>query len=145
MHYTKKILTLFLLVPVISTFSGCKKTVHTHGQILSEKQLNALQIGKDDRRKVMRTLGSPSTVSTFGDKTWYYLTEITVDDPLKPNQLQTRKVVVVRFNESGKLAAVETKDKTNARDIKINERATKTQGQSLGVVDQVIENIGTGF
>jgi len=145
MHYTKKLLTLFLLVPVISTFSGCKKVVHTHGQILSEKQLGTLQVGKDDRRQVMRTLGSPSTVSTFSDKSWYYLTEITFDDPLKPNQLKTRRVVVVRFDESGKLASVETKDKTNARDIKINARTTKTHGQSLGVVDQVIENIGTGF
>lgn len=135
----------YIILPllfVLFTASACSKIVNTHGQIVSQARIEALQPNLHSKRDVMRILGSPSTTSTFDGNTWIYLTETTVSRPLSPNQLAQRDLLVLKFNDDDILTEVIQKDETSGKVITPSSRATKTQGESLGVIDQIINNVG---
>lgn len=140
-----KKLTLTSLIGLSLAVSACTEVVTTHGQVINSSQLNKIRIDIDDKESVQSILGSPSSIGTFADARWYYVTETTVDKPLNPNILEERNVLVIEFNEDDKVISLRKLDETDGRQIEPSARVTPTQGQSLGVLDQLIENLGTGF
>jgi outer membrane protein assembly factor BamE (lipoprotein component of BamABCDE complex) len=125
--------------------SGCTNVYHTHGQVIPEENLAMLEVGKNDKQDVRRYLGSPSSVSTFNDNEWLYITSKTVDKPLRPGGLLEREILIVNFDDSGKVAQIQKKDVSESRQIEPADKTTGTQGQSMGVIDQMIDNLGRGF
>ncbi len=125
--------------------SGCPETINTHGQVLRESDINQLQVGHHNKHDVQRLLGSPSTIGTFDDDRWYYMSQTVMSKPLEPHILQNRKILIIDFNEEGVIADMTQKNETDANDINPAERKTPTQGQSLGIIDQVFENLGMGI
>ena len=140
---------LFLFSLLAVTFSGalagCTNVYHTHGQVIPEENLAMLEVGKNDKQDVQRYLGSPSSVSTFEDDEWLYITTHTVDKPLRPGELMSREILIVNFDDNGKIASIEKKDATASREIDPSEKSTETQGQSMGIIDQMLNNLGRGF
>lgn len=125
--------------------AGCSNVYHTHGQIIPQENLAMLEVGKNDKQDVRSYLGSPSSVSTFEDDEWLYITSRTVDKPLSPGELVARDILVISFDKNGKIAKIDKKDATASRDLTPSEKTTKTQGQSLGIIDQMLQNLGQGF
>lgn len=130
------------LLLVLFTTASCSKIVNTHGQIVSQARIEALQPNLHSKRDVMQILGSPSTTSTFDGNTWIYLTETTVSRPLNPNQLAERELLILTFNDDDILTKVSQKDEQSGQAITPSARSTKTQGESLGIIDQIINNVG---
>ncbi|MFZ2620868.1 MAG: outer membrane protein assembly factor BamE [Alphaproteobacteria bacterium] len=122
--------------------SACASIESTHGQVVKEASVRALQPGVDTQETVKRALGSPSTTGTFDTARWYYLTETTESTPLKPNQLAERNLVVIDFDQAGKVSKVEIKTRNEAKDVAFDETETPTQGQSMGILDQLLGNLG---
>lgn len=138
--------TLFATI-LISTalLAGCANEINTHGHVVSERQIKSLRLGVDDKQTVQTRLGSPSTTGTFFDNRWYYMTEKVLNKPLNPNLLQQRQVIVVEFNEEEKVSKIWELSQNDGADINPSTRVTPTQGQSLGIVDQLLQNLGQGF
>lgn len=124
---------------------GCSKNVTTHGQVINPVMLNNLRVGLDDKTSVQNTLGSPSSIGTFADKRWYYVTEMTLGKTLNPNILQERDIIIIEFDDEEKVTAIRKLDETDGRQIDPSQRVTPTQGQSLGLLDQLLDNLGSGF
>ena len=127
---------------IVTSTIGCSEIVSTHGQVLTTNQVDSIQIGVDNKDSVMRRLGSPSTTGTFNDQRWYYMTSTTSNKPLNPNLLQNRQVLIVDFDEKGLVSAVMRKDEEDAKDVPQVEKTTPTHGQSMGIMDQLLQNIG---
>ena len=125
--------------------SACGKQINVHGQVLSQQRIDALRVGIDDKETVMRILGSPSALGTFADNRWYYVTTKTQDEALNPNILLERQILIVDFDEDGTLASVYKKTEDDGKAIEPIGRTTPTYGQSLGVVDQLMQYLGRGF
>ncbi len=53
--------------------AACATTVDTRGYIPEESAITQLKKGVDSRQTVVDLLGSPSSVATFDDATWYYI------------------------------------------------------------------------
>ena len=140
-----KKLTLVSLISLSLATAGCSEVVTTHGQVINSSLLNNIRIGVDDKESVQSVLGSPSAIGTFADKRWYYVTETAVDKPLNPNILEERNVLIIEFDESNKVASLRRLDESDGRQIEPSTRVTPTQGQSLGILDQLLDNLGTGF
>lgn len=122
--------------------AGCSETITTHGHILKDTQLQNIQVGKDDKNTVLQTLGTPSTVSTFNDNRWYYITEVTASKPLSPNNVLERRVVIISFNPNGTVSEVETKtDEGSNANVGFNEKQTPTHGQKLGLIDHLLQGL----
>ena len=127
--------------------TGCASTVTTHGQIIDEDTVKAIQPKVHSKLDVQRMLGTPSTTGTFdnGNETWFYITEVVQDDRFSEREIKERRVYEVQFNGEGQVANVNEVQTANARNIEPSERTTKTQGQSLGLMEQMLNNIGRGF
>jgi len=125
--------------------SGCAQTLTTHGQVIRESQLAELKVGETTREQVQVNLGSPSSKALFDDNRWIYVTSLRKAEPLKPNQLKERTVITLSFTDEGVLSKVDMRSKEDGKPVAISDRATPTQGQSLGIVDQLLENLGRGF
>src|SRR4051794_31036654 len=56
--------------------TACNTEPQQRGYILDEKLLGSLKPGTD-AQIVLQTMGTPSTVSTVGNQTWYYISQTT--------------------------------------------------------------------
>ena len=64
---------------------------------------------------------------------------------LNPNILETRDVYILTFDDTGTLADVSKRDKAASKEVDPSTAATYTQGQSLGIIDQFLFNLGRGL
>ncbi len=138
------IITGYIAVGCGVLTSACSEIVATHGQIIQPNQLERVKVGVHDKQTVQRLLGSPSATGTLNENRWYYITETTLSKPLNPNLLKERQVVIIEFDANGTVAALKTKDASDGKQIDPNTDVTKTQGQSMGVIDQMLDNLGMG-
>lgn len=124
--------------------SSCTETISTHGQVILPSRLAQVKEGESTKQDVMRLLGSPSTTGTFNDNRWYYVTSTLKDKPLNPDILEKREVVIIDFDPSGTVVGLSSKDQTAGKALEPDKGTTKTHGQSLGILDSALEQVGFG-
>lgn len=139
----QNILSITLIVVALIT-TGCAERITTHGQIIKTKNVQRIVKGTHNKEDVQYLLGSPSAVGTFNKNTWYYLTEKKVSKPLKDDKIIERRIVTITFDKNGIVKTIDDKTTTNIPQMTFNEKITPTYGQKLGIIDQMIENIGPG-
>lgn len=121
--------------------AACSPTVQEHGQRLNEADLAALRPGVTTREEVAQILGSPSTVDPFDPNTWIYVTQ-KMEKVAFRTDLKDQQVLVLRFDERGVLRTVETRGIEQAARIEPVADRTPTRGAELGLLEQLIGNIG---
>lgn len=139
-----KHLVLTLLAPLAILVSSCAETVSTHGQVILPSRLAQVETGVSSKQDVQRLLGSPSTIGTFNDNRWYYITSTLKDRPLNPDILEKREVIIIDFDPSGTVAGISSKDQSKGKAIEPDKAATTTHGQSLGIIDSMLQQVGLG-
>lgn len=135
---------LALAVLLALAANACTETTTTHGQVILPSRLAQVQPGVSTKSDVQYLLGSPSTTGTFNENRWYYLTSSLKDKPLNPNLLQSRKVVIIDFDPSGTVAGITDKDEAAGRSLTPDSDETATHGQSMGILDSMLQNVGMG-
>jgi len=78
----------------------------------------------------------------FGDETWYYVSKRTETLAFLAPEVTERKVVIVRFDRQGVVKAVDYLGLDDEREIQFVERETPTSGNEIGLLDQLLGNIG---
>ena len=61
------------LVFCMILLSACVEKVNSTGYSFDEDKFSAITTGESDKVFVLKTLGSPSSISTFGEEAWYYI------------------------------------------------------------------------
>ena len=66
-------------IAVIAALSlaGCARSVSTHGHRLDAAALAQIEPGQSSQGDVIQLLGLPSSLATFDDRTWYYVSQRT--------------------------------------------------------------------
>lgn len=76
------------------------------GYMVDERTLSQVKSGMGPEQ-VLQTLGSPSTVSTVGNKSWYYISQTTRRRfQFLPETVVDQKVTAVYFNKNMKVERV---------------------------------------
>lgn len=122
--------------------AGCSPKTANRGNIPPPSQLEKLEVGKHTMEYVRGVLGTPSTVGTFDQNVWYYIGRRTERWAFFEESVLEQQVVAVYFDSSGKIEHIQTYDESDARKIEMVERKTPTAGHELGVVEQIIGNLG---
>ncbi|MBI1308757.1 MAG: outer membrane protein assembly factor BamE [Proteobacteria bacterium] len=135
------VLTLLLGLTVIT---GCSETINTHGQVVLPSRLAQITPGQTTRDEVLQLLGSPSTSGTMNDSRWYYITSIVGSKAFTPHDLKDRHVIIVDFDPSGTVVGLQQKTAADGHTITPDDSITETHGESMGVVEQFIGNLGLG-
>lgn len=127
---------------LLALAAGCSPKTANRGNIPTPSQLEKLEIGKHTMEYVRGVLGTPSTVGTFDQSVWYYIGKRTERWAFFEESVLEQQVVAVYFDGNGTIEHIQTYDESDARRIEMVERKTPTAGHELGVVEQIIGNLG---
>lgn len=123
--------------------AGCGIYVdHQHGYVPDAELIAQIEPGKQDREQVRQLLGSPSSQSTLDDRTWYYVSKHTERIAFMPTRTVDQRVLIIGFDEEGKVSEVRHLGIEDGRPIDLVTRETPTKGQEFSLLEQLVGNIG---
>ncbi|HEY0523267.1 MAG TPA: outer membrane protein assembly factor BamE [Stellaceae bacterium] len=122
--------------------AGCSTTVDQRGNLPDEAKLELIRPGVTSKDTVSQLLGTPSSVSTFDSKTWYYISDRTEQFAFFKPKLLDQQVVAVSFDENGVVQDVTHRGMEDRREVSMSTRVTPTPGRELGLMEQLVGNLG---
>ena len=122
--------------------AACAPTVDQRGNLPEPEKLAEIKPGVTTKDAVTQLLGSPSTVSTFNDKTWYYISRKTEQVSFFTPDLLDQQVIAVAFDDSGVVRDVEHLGLADSRTVEPSTRVTPSAGRELGLFEQLVGNVG---
>jgi len=126
----------------IALIAGCATTVEQRGNLPPPEKLGEIQPGVTSKDEVIKILGSPSSVSIFNDKSWYYISRRTGQFAFFDPDVIDQQVYIVNFDDQGVVKTVDHKGVQDARAIDPVARATPAPGRELTFLEQLIGNVG---
>ena len=130
-----------LAVGVVCTaLVACGSRIDTRGNLPDPERLVEVVPGEISRDEVFEILGSPTNITTFGNETWYYISERTETIAFLAPEVVERQVVILRFDKTGILSEIDTMGVEAGREVKHVERTTPTHGNKLTVLEQIVGN-----
>jgi outer membrane protein assembly factor BamE (lipoprotein component of BamABCDE complex) len=104
--------------------------------------METVQPGIDNYTSVEATLGRPTFTSEYGEPVWYYVSSITGRRPFRDPRISEHTVLAVRFDGSGRVAAVETTGTEKIVFLSPNRNKTPTLGRERSFLEDLFGNIG---
>lgn len=139
---TQSLRSLLAIGLVGLALGACSPTVATRGNIADAERLGEIRPGTSTRDDVAVILGSPSTVGTFDQDTWYYIGQRTEKTAFFNPEIVERKVVVIHFDQTGVVEKVEELGLDDAQAVAYVDRETPTAGRELTFLEQMLGNLG---
>jgi len=122
--------------------AGCTATENRRGYLETPGMLDAIRVGVDTKSSLQAALGSPSSLGTFSDNTWYYIST-TQEDLLffYPEEIE-RKIVAVNFGPGEVVQSVQAFGAEDAVEVSFSRNETPARGRELSFLQQIFGNIG---
>jgi len=99
------------------------------------------QVGVDTRSTVQQRFGSPSTTAVFDQTAWFYVSSTQERIAFYSPQTVDRRVMVVHF-DGDVVSSVEKYGMERGRLVSYSDDETPTRGRELGVLEQLLGNVG---
>lgn len=134
---------LFLLMTCTAALTGaaCTPTISQRGNMLEEYQLTEVKAGESTRSDVLRSLGSPTTQSTFDPNIWYYIGQETEKKGILDPKIIKERIVMVVFNDEGIVETAQDIDRSRMNIPYVREK-TATHGNDVTLMQQFLGNLG---
>lgn len=120
---------------------GCA-TIDIRGHEVDPDQLTKIEVGVTTKEQVSKLLGTPSSISTFGNNTWYYMSEETQQRAFFSPSVLKSNITRITFDTENRVLSL---DSVTEKDMQIVSHVTRqepTAGHSFGVLEQLFGNIG---
>jgi outer membrane protein assembly factor BamE (lipoprotein component of BamABCDE complex) len=124
--------------------AGCTATVNQRGYLPQPALLDGIRPGIDNKASLQAGLGSPSTMGTFNDNTWYYISSVQEDYLFFRPEETERTIVAVKFGADEKVASVQRYTLADGVDVSFSDRETPAKGRELTFLQQIFGNVGRG-
>lgn len=121
---------------------ACAPTITQHGYVPDEARIGSIRTELDDRESIRAKLGSPSTLTAFGDETWLYVSRRVEEFAFYTPKVLDQQVVAINFNDRGFVQDIKRLNLEDGRLIDPVTRETPTLGRELGVLEQLFGNLG---
>jgi len=122
--------------------AACNPPVKVRGHLPDPETMAKIEPGEHGRSDVVNLLGSPSTASSFRDRTWYYIGSKEEQIAFfKPDVLK-RNVFAITFSEGDTVESTRLYTLADGRPVDPVERITPTPGRDLTVMQQLLGNLG---
>lgn len=125
------------------TLTGCASLGETYqrGQLIDEEALRTIKPGMS-AEQVLHTLGTPSTVSTVGNKTWYYISQTTRRSAqFMPEKVEDRRVTAVYFNSAFRVERVASYGLQDGKVFDFISRTTPAAGTDQNFLGQLFRGL----
>jgi outer membrane protein assembly factor BamE (lipoprotein component of BamABCDE complex) len=122
--------------------AACQATVDSRGYVPTEDELERIKAGLQGREEIQEILGTPSSISTFKDDRWYYISKKTRTVAFFEPKVLEQKVVVVEFDDAGIVKELHRYELEDGMIIDPVTRKTPAPGRELSFLEQLIGNFG---
>jgi len=122
--------------------AACSPTIQQEGNVPDPDQVVQINPGIDDKNRVGQLLGSPSSVSAFQDRTWYYISRRTEQTAFFDPQVVEQEVLAITFDSKNIVQDMKVYGLENGRMVAMVDRVTPTYGNDLTIIQQVLGNLG---
>lgn len=134
--------TLSLALVGALLLSGCASEVFQRGIALDEDILEAIEPNVVERNEVLRLLGPPSVTALEAERAWIYISWTTQSyEPFAPQELD-RQIVVVNFDDAGRVSAVHRYGPEDGKEIAYASIITPPPGDDPSWLGLILGNIG---
>ena len=119
--------------------TGCMvgEDIH-HGYVLDERALAQVKPGMS-AEQVLQTLGTPSTVSTVGNKSWYYISQRSRRTfQFMGEQVVDQRVAAVYFDNGLRVERVAVYGIQDGKVFDFISRTTPSGGQETSFLGQIL-------
>ena len=116
--------------------------IDQRGNKPDEDQVVQINPGVDDKNRVAELIGTPSTISTFDDKTWYYISKRTETTAFFDPDVTDQEVLAISFDDNGIVQNMKVYGQEDGRQIAYVDRTTPTEGNRLTIIQQLLGNLG---
>ena len=137
-----KAIKLGLVLAMGAGLAGCSSIRETHGYVMDPILGSSIQPGVDNRQSVEGTLGRPSYISEYGEKTWFYISSINASRPFGSTKIERHTVLAIDFDSAGNVSAVDRKGVDAIARINPDGAETPTVGRERGFLEDLFGNIG---
>lgn len=131
-----------VLVALGASAAGCSATENRRGYMETPGMLEAIRVGVDTKQSLQASLGSPSTMGTFSDSTWYYISSLQEDVLFFAPDETERKIVAVNFGPGDVVQSVKTYGMEDGVEVAFSRVETPARGRELSFLQQIFGNIG---
>ena len=131
-----------LAVLLVLALAACGARIDTRGYVPDPEDLERIKPGVQGRDEVREILGTPSSVSTFSDDRWYYITKKTKTWAFLTPEVLEQKVTVVDFDDGGLVKDVRNFNLEDGVLIDPVTRKTPAPGRELTFMEQLLGNLG---
>jgi outer membrane protein assembly factor BamE (lipoprotein component of BamABCDE complex) len=130
-----QLLFLFLLL------TACAPNVANRGCMLDPESLSQIKPGVTTREEVATKLGTPTSISTFDEKIWYYVGRQTEQYSFLMPEVTQQQAIEIDFNDKGIVTALTNLDLSKAADASPVDRATPTYGQQNTLLRELLGDL----
>ncbi|MDO5605742.1 MAG: outer membrane protein assembly factor BamE [Paracoccus sp. (in: a-proteobacteria)] len=131
-----------LILALTLIVAACSPVYRHHGYVPPEEDLALIQVGQTSQYEVENLVGRPSAHGLLAGSGWYYVgSRWRYYGPTRPQEV-SREVVAIRFTPSGTVANVERFGLEDGRVVVLSRRVTDTNVTSVGIIRQILGNIG---
>ena len=133
-----------LALVLATALSACTTAgPQVQGYVIDEQAVAEVKPGMD-AKKVLQILGTPSTVSTVGNQSWYYISQNTNREYMfERPEITDQSVLAVLFTKSLKVERVANYGMKDGEVFDFNTNTTPTGGTSLSIVRQMLRLVGS--
>ncbi|WP_407522661.1 outer membrane protein assembly factor BamE [Methylobacterium oryzisoli] len=111
------------------------------GYVIDEAAVAQVKPGSS-AEQVLQLLGSPTTVSTVGNKSWYYISQNTRRTVMFLGEsMQDQRVLAVYFNQGFKVERVALYGQQDGRVFDFISRTTPTSGGEQAFLGQLLRGL----
>lgn len=132
------------IIPLLAALylGACASKVETRGFVSDDNLTDFVVPGTTTKEELANRFGSPSSQSSFGTDTWYYISMRKETVAFFEPEVSEQHVVIIEFDETGIVTAMNSRNLADSKQIELVGRTTPTEGHSLGFFEQVVGNIG---
>lgn len=141
-YWFKSVRRPIVVVTCAILLGSCSPILQTRGNTPDPILLGQIERGELSRDDIANMLGSPSSIATFGEETWYYISKQTETVAFFEPEILDQQVVAIAFDDSGIVASVSTYGLDDAQNIEPSNRVTPTGGRELTILEQLFGNLG---
>jgi outer membrane protein assembly factor BamE (lipoprotein component of BamABCDE complex) len=117
--------------------AACEGEVINRGWQIDERALDQIKPGAS-AESVLLVMGTPSTVSTVGGKTYYYVSQrLTRRFQFMDERIQDQRVIAIYLDQKNKVARVANFGIQDGAIFDFVSRTTPTGGEELSVLRQL--------
>jgi outer membrane protein assembly factor BamE (lipoprotein component of BamABCDE complex) len=140
---SKTLVRLAAAAAIGMSAASCISEEFQRGYLLDERAVQQVKPGMNGEQ-VLQTLGSPSTVSTVGNKSWYYISQ-TSRRPVRfmGESVTDQRVLAVYFDKNLKVERTALYGVQDGKLFDFISRTTPASGQDQNFVGALFRGIGS--